>query len=133
MAEAARGARPQGGSMNEHRPALLRHCYRMLGSYADAEDVVQDVLLKALNHTGNEHWLMRVATNTCLNELASRKRRGLPPLERAPSRGDADLDELERADWVTPAPDSKLEAREGVALAFIALLQRLPPRQRAAL
>ncbi len=131
-----------------HRPDLLRHCYRMLGSFADAEDIVQDVLLKALkareSYAGDApvgHWLMRIATNACLNELARKRRRGLPQTERAPSSGVAAIDELEIADWITPAPDGRLfpapaqvlEARESVALAFLALLQRLPPRQRAVL
>lgn len=129
--------------MNEldvHRPALLRHCYRMLGSFADAEDIVQDVLLNAWkardSYAGNvpvEHWLMRIATNACLNELARRKRRALPPLERAPATSYDDIEQLEAADWITPAADTALGTREQVALAFIALLQRLPPRQRAVL
>src|SRR5262249_45464120 len=84
------------------------------------------------------HWLMRIATNTCLTELSRRRRRELPQLDRTPG---APLEELEAATWITPAPDARLypdagavaEAREEVALAFIALLQRLPPRQRAAL
>jgi RNA polymerase sigma-70 factor (ECF subfamily) len=131
-----------------HRPALLRHCYRMLGSFADAEDLVQEVLLRAWRsrdtYAGEvplDHWLFRIATNACLNELARRKRRGLPQLEVAPARPNDPLEELDAADWLTPAPDAKLfegparalETRESVALAFLALLQRLPQRQRAVL
>jgi RNA polymerase sigma-70 factor (ECF subfamily) len=128
-----------------HRPDLLRHCYRMLGSFADAEDLVQDVLLRAwrarATYAGDAplaHWLMRIATNACLTALARGRRRELPQLDRAP---DHPLEELETASWITPAPDARIfpdpgaaaEAREEVALAFIALLQRLPPRQRAVL
>ncbi|HVU52940.1 MAG TPA: RNA polymerase subunit sigma-70 [Polyangia bacterium] len=128
-----------------HRPDLLRHCYRMLGSFADAEDLVQDVLLRAwrarATYAGDAplaHWLMRIATNACLTALARGRRRELPQLDREPGHP---LEELEAARWITPAPDAKLfpdpaaaaEAREEVALAFIALLQRLPPRQRAVL
>jgi RNA polymerase sigma-70 factor, ECF subfamily len=131
-----------------HRPELLRHCYRMLGSFTDAEDLVQDTLLnawKARDSYAGEvpvgHWLMRIATNACLNELARRRRRGLPQSERAPSQGGAALEQLDAAEWVGPAPDAQLfaapaeavEIRESVALAFLALLQRLPPRQRAVL
>jgi RNA polymerase sigma-70 factor, ECF subfamily len=132
--------------LDAHRPALLRHCYRMLGSFADAEDLVQDVLLKAWeardSYTGSapiEHWLMRIATNACLNELARRKRRGLPQLERGAATDVSPLEERDAAEWVTPAPDAQLfpaqvlEARESVALAFLALLQRVPPKQRAVL
>lgn len=122
-----------------HRPELLRHCYRMLGSFADAEDVVQDVLLNAWNareqYRGDvpvAHWLMRIATHRCLDEIARRKRRGLPQLERGSASSYDAVEQLEAADWITPAPDRALETREGVALAFIALLQRLPPKQRAA-
>jgi RNA polymerase sigma-70 factor (ECF subfamily) len=132
-----------------HRPDLLRHCYRMLGSFADAEDLVQDVLLRAwrarATYAGDAplaHWLMRIATNTCLTALTRGRRRELPQLDREPGHP---LEELEAASWITPAPDARLfvhpfadpataaEAREEVALAFIALLQRLPPRQRAVL
>jgi RNA polymerase sigma-70 factor (ECF subfamily) len=130
-----------------HRPDLLRHCYRMLGSFADAEDVVQDVLANAWKARASYagavpigHWLMRIATNACFNELARRKRRGLPYLERDPATAPEPIESLEAADWLTPAPDARLfapapdlEARETVALAFLALLQRLPPRQRAVL
>lgn len=131
-----------------HRPELLRHCYRMLGSFADAEDLVQDVLLKAWNaktsYAGQaplSHWLMRIATNACLNELSARRRRGLPQIDIDAAAPSAPLELREAREWVTPAPDASLftepsqaaEARESVALAFIALLQRLPPRQRAVL
>jgi RNA polymerase sigma-70 factor (ECF subfamily) len=136
------------GAFDEHRPALLRHCYRMLGAFADAEDVVQDVLLRAWRsrdtYAGDApigHWLMRIATNTCLNALNRRVPRRLPQLEREATPAWTGSEELQASVWVTPAPDARLfpdpagaaEAREQVALAFIALLQRLPPKQRAAL
>jgi RNA polymerase sigma-70 factor (ECF subfamily) len=134
--------------LSVHRPSLLRHCYRMLGSFADAEDLVQDVLLRAWRsrdtYAGEvplDHWLFRIATNACLTELARRKRRGLPQLDLAPARPTDPLESIEAEDWLTPAPDAELfdgparalETRESVALAFLALLQRLPPRQRAVL
>lgn len=130
------------------RPALLRHCYRMLGSFAEAEDVVQDSSERAwkarASYRGNapfERWLFTIATNGCLNALARRRRIGLPQFEAEPAGSDYVLGELEPSRFVTPAADAQLfpdpetttESREMVALAFVALLQRLPPRQRAAL
>jgi RNA polymerase sigma-70 factor (ECF subfamily) len=120
----------------------------MMGSFADAEDVVQDVLLKAwraregyLPDAPISHWLMRIATTSCLTALTGRRLRSLPQLERRPYEVGHPLEELEASSWVTPAPDGAIgltpeeiaEARESVAIAFIALLQRLPPRQRAVL
>jgi RNA polymerase sigma-70 factor (ECF subfamily) len=140
-----RAAGELGETFAEHRPALLRHCYRMLGSFEEAEDVVQEVLLRAWrardSYAGDAplaHWLMRIATNACLNALTRGRPRALPQLDLDPG---APLVEREAAAWVTPAPDARLfpdparaaEAREQVALAFIALLQRLPPKQRAVL
>jgi RNA polymerase sigma-70 factor, ECF subfamily len=137
-----------GEAFVEHRPELLRHCYRMLGSFEEAEDVVQDVLLRAWRSRDTfagdaplSHWLMRIATNACLNVLTRERPRALPQLDRSPAAVATAIEELEAATWVTPAPDARLfpdparaaEAREEVALAFIALLQRLPPRQRAVL
>jgi RNA polymerase sigma-70 factor (ECF subfamily) len=130
------------------RPDLLRHCYRMLGSFAEAEDTVQDVLLRAWRsrdtYAGDAplaHWLMRIATNACLNRLTRDRRRAWPQLDRSPATVGTEIETLEAASWLTPAPDSRLfldparavEAREEVALAFIALLQRLTPKQRAVL
>jgi len=132
----------------QRRPDLLRHCYRMLGSFAEAEDAVQEVLLRAwrarATFAGDAplgHWLMRIATNVCLDGLARSRARALPQLDRAAAGASAPIEALEDATWVTPAPDARLipdparevEVREEVALAFIALLQRLPPRQRAVL
>jgi RNA polymerase sigma-70 factor (ECF subfamily) len=131
-----------------HRPALLRHCYRMLGSFADAEDIVQETLERAWkgreSYKGTaplEHWLFAIATNGCLNALATRRRRALPQLEQPPAGDDYPLGETERSRWITPAADARLhpdpaaaaESRETVALAFVALLQRVTPKQRAAL
>ncbi len=126
----------------------MRHCYRMLGSFADAEDLVQDTFERAWkardSFSGNapmERWLFTIATNACLNVLAKKRPLVLPQLESDAAGSDFVLEETEQSKWITPAPDARLFAnpaeavasRENVALAFIALLQRLPPRQRAAL
>jgi len=132
----------QPEEITAHRAELLRHCYRMLGSYADAEDAAQEVLIRALKShetfSGGvplSHWLLRIATNACLTVLAQRKTRGLPSLDHDPSDPGVPMIESEAAEFVTPAPDAQLhaETRESVAIAFIALLQRLPPKQRAVL
>jgi len=132
----------------EHRSLLLRHCYRMLGSWAEAEDLVQDALERAWRardqyrgEASLKHWLLRIATNTCLNALSQRRARSLPQFDEPPARADFPFLDPEPERFVTPAPDARLypdpetqtESRESVALAFVALLQRVPPRQRAAL
>src|SRR5215471_18296297 len=102
-------------AFTRHRPELLRHCYRMLGSFADAEDLVQDVLLRAWrarhSYAGDApllHWLMRIATNACLTALARRARRGLPQLDHRPVDVGTPIEELEARSWITPAPDAQL-------------------------
>src|SRR5215218_1699773 len=125
-----------------HRAGLLAHCYRMLGSTQDAEDALQDALLRAWRglprfegRSSLRSWLYSVATNVCLRALERRRRRILPPdaepevetlwLEPFP---DAGLARDERA-----SPEARYEERESVELAFVAALQHLPPRQRAVL
>lgn len=134
--------------LSRHRPEVLRHCYRMMGSYADAEDLTQDALLGAWE--AQERWrgegafrtgILAIATHACLDALASRRRLELPQLEYPASMAGAALEQLESSRWLTPAPDARLfpdpeaaaERRESVALPFLAALQRLPALQRAAL
>jgi RNA polymerase sigma-70 factor, ECF subfamily len=121
-----------------HLRAIHLHCYRMVGSYHDAQEASQETLLRAWQSLSTfqgraplRHWLYRIATTTCLKALARRARQPvamaeLTDLEPYPDRL---LDEL------TPAQDPAAEAtrRESVALAFVAALQLLPPAQRAAL
>jgi RNA polymerase sigma-70 factor (ECF subfamily) len=124
-----------------HRRELHVHCYRMLGSYDEAEDAVQETLLRAWRHrdtfdgTQPRAWLYRIATNVCLDTLRQRSRRAtkaasladLPWLQPYPDRL---LDEVApRGD----EPDAVAVERETIELAFLAALQALPPRQRAAL
>ncbi|MGH2801339.1 MAG: RNA polymerase subunit sigma-70, partial [Thermoleophilaceae bacterium] len=139
-----------------HRRELQVHCYRMLGSFEDSEDLVQETFLRAWRKRANfgsdgrssfRAWLYRIATNACLDVLRSRPRRVLPTHVEpagdpaAPPSPPADLP------WLQPYPDRLLEpispvedepgavvvARETIALAFIAAIQHLPPRQRAVL
>jgi RNA polymerase sigma-70 factor (TIGR02960 family) len=130
-----------------HRHELQLHCYRMLGSLQDAEDLVQETLLAAWRGlAGFEEraslraWLYRIATNRCLNALRERVRR--PALEET-SVATPPTDYVEPS-WLEPYPDSALpdlapspearyEQREATQLAFVAGLQQLPERQRAAL
>ena len=126
------------------RRELQVHCYRMLGSFQDAEDALQDTLLSAWQSLGSfeeratmRTWLYRIATNRCLNVLRAARRRpaeewDIPSVEPpAPSR-------LGEFVWLEPYPDALLpEARyeqiEAISLAFVTALQVLPPRQRAVL
>jgi RNA polymerase sigma-70 factor, ECF subfamily len=137
-----------------HRGVLHAYCYRMLGSLHDADDALQDTLLRAWRGLAGfeggrplRPWLYRIATNVCLDTLARRPARLLPLDRAAASRPDAGPGEpLAELNWLEPYPDTTLELpdgyaepdaryeqRESVELAFIAALQHLPARQRAVL
>jgi RNA polymerase sigma-70 factor, ECF subfamily len=126
-----------------YRRELQLHCYRMVGSLHDAEDLVQETMLRAWRRLGSfegrtslRRWLYRIATNACLNAL-----------EREPrvvlfAASDEASAPLARVSWLEPYPDAqlhdedpeaRLDLRESVALAFLAAIQHLPPRQRAML
>ncbi len=134
------------------RPELLAHCYRMLGSVHDAEDLVQETYLRAWRsidrfegRSSMRTWLYRIATNACLTALESRSRRPLPTdlgADSSDPRGA--LVQQPEVSWLEPVPDamvagerhdpaSIVASRESIRLAFIAALQLLPPRQRAVL
>ena len=137
-----------------HRGALHAHCYRMLGSVHDAEDALQDALLRAWRglhglegRSSLRTWLYRIATNACLDAAARRPKRVLP-VDYGPPAGPDDVpgEPLVEPVWLEPYPDERLgveegyaapearyEQREAVELAFIAAIQHLPARQRAVL
>ena len=133
-----------------YRRELLAHCYRMTGSLHDAEDLVQETLLRAWKaydrfegKSSVRTWLHRIATNTCLTALENRRRRPLPTGLGAPSSDPtAELVEGTEVPWLEPLPDVSgdpadpstiVSTRESVRLAFVAALQHLSPRQRAVL
>lgn len=125
------------------RRELHVHCYRMLGSVHDADDAVQESLLRAWrslgklhDHSGFRPWLYKIATNRCLTMIETRRRRELP-VDLSPASPTTEIA------WLEPYPDAHLdipqtpearyETREAIELAFIATLQRLPGQQRATL
>ena len=136
-----------------YRHHLQLHCYRILGSFHDAEDALQETLLSAWQGLGGfeerasvRTWLYRVATNCCLK--AQRSRRRSPRVDSSPSWPDLpEPTQLGQVLWLEPYPDllldqladtapgpeARFEARETVSLAFVTALQLLPPRQRAVL
>jgi RNA polymerase sigma-70 factor, ECF subfamily len=138
---------------DRYRRELLVHCYRMLGSFHDAEDVLQETLLRAWRglesfegRSALRPWLYRIATNVCLDAIASRRRRALPNGTNPASDAGAPLPgPISEPLWIEPMPDTLIDlrpavnpeahydARESVTLAFLATLQTLPGRQRAAL
>jgi RNA polymerase sigma-70 factor (ECF subfamily) len=135
-----------------YRRELLAHCYRMLGSVHDAEDLVQETYLRAWRAydrfegaSSMRTWLYRIATNACLTALESRSRRPLPSGLGAP-RADPDDELVQQAEvpWLEPVPDalvagtasdpaSIVASKDSIRLALIAALQHLPARQRAVL
>jgi RNA polymerase sigma-70 factor (ECF subfamily) len=127
-----------------YRGELHAHCYRMLGSVPDAEDALQDALLGAWRglarfegRSSLRSWLYTITTNACLKAIERRPKRVLPIDYGPPSDPHTRPGEpLAESVWIDPYPDdpqARYEQREGVELAFIAALQFLPPRQRAAL
>jgi len=138
--------------LEDYRRELTGYCYRMLGSIYEAEDAVQETMLRAWralaafeDRAGLRPWLYRIATNVCLDTLKGRSRRALP-MAVAPAANGAlrQGDPRPEATWVQPAPDrlvlppsgdpaEHVVSRESVRLAFIAALQHLAPRQRAVL
>ena len=127
---------------------LQVHCYRMLGSLHDSEDVLQETLVRAWRHLGSfagrasfRHWLYTIATNACLRAIERRPRVLLFP-SGEPVDGDGEIPATASIEQLQPYPDSllpetdpaaRLDMNESVALAFLAAIQHLPPRQRAAL
>jgi RNA polymerase sigma-70 factor (ECF subfamily) len=132
-----------------YRRELQAHCYRILGSFLDAEDVLQEVLLAAWRSIGRfdgrslRAWLYRIATNRCLNYLRGESRRPQPagrPDHAADSTGPTRSGEPwwlepypDDPDDLVPGPEARYDARESIALSFVAGLQHLPPQQRAVL
>ena len=151
-ATAARPPADLDSQLERYRRELTAYCYRMLGSAFEAEDAVQETLLRAWRsfdrfegRAALRSWLYRIATNVCLNMLSASQRRARPMDLGPASTAEATLGpELPEATWIEPVPDSRVlpaggdpadvaVARESVRLAFVAALQRLPPRQRAVL
>jgi RNA polymerase sigma-70 factor (ECF subfamily) len=129
--------------LEAYRSELTGYCYRMLGSPFEAEDAVQDTLLRAWKASDKyegrasvRSWLYRIATNVCLDSLDGRKRRATP-MDLGPAREPIaeNLHVPEEVTWLEPLPDpaDAAVASDTIRLAFVAALQRLPARQRAAL
>jgi RNA polymerase sigma-70 factor (ECF subfamily) len=135
-----------------HRAELTAYCYRLLGSSFEAEDAVQETLVRAWRgydrfegRSALKSWLYRIATNVCLDMLNGKERRARP-MDLGPA-GSVDValaPPLPEATWIQPIPDGHVlpadgdpaelaVARETIRLAFLAALQHLPPRQRAVL
>jgi RNA polymerase sigma-70 factor (ECF subfamily) len=137
--------------LEAHRSSLTGHCYRMLGSVTDAEDAVQETFVRAWRgldrfegRASVRTWLHRIATNVCLDALSDTSRRMRPIEELPPGSLDSPLEALDRTHWLEPVPDARVlpadgdpfeitALRQSIRLAFVAALQHLPPRQRAAL
>ena len=138
--------------LESHRRELTAHCYRMLGSGFEAEDAVQETMVRAWKGIGRlddraalRPWMYRIATNVCLDMLGGAQRRARPMDLNSPVSADSPLDAgLAESAWVQPIADGRVlpsdgdpaevaAAKESIRLAFVAALQHLPPRQRAVL
>jgi len=138
-------------ALEQHRTELTAYCYRMLGSPFEAEDAVQETLLRAWRgldrfegRAALRSWLYRIATNVCFDMLNARERRARP-MDLGPAREpvESNLNALPEVTWIEPVPATALAAEsdpaevavahETIRLAFVAALQHLPPRQRAVL
>ncbi len=145
------GAGDLGDLLEQHRSVLVAYCYRMLGSPFDAEDAVQETFVRAWRgferfegRAALRSWLYRIATNVCFDMLSGRERRARP-MDLGPAGAPVveNLAERPEVTWIEPIPDGLVAAdgdpaevaatRETIRLAFVAALQHLPPRQRAAL
>jgi RNA polymerase sigma-70 factor, ECF subfamily len=155
LLEAARGGDESAFQrlVERHRRDLHAHCYRMLGSLHDAEDALQEAMLRAWRglprfegRSSLRTWLYTIATNTCLNAIARRPARTLPIDYGPPADPHDDREPVVESTWIEPypdqqigvadglsAPEARYERRESVELAFVAALQHLPPRPRAVL
>jgi RNA polymerase sigma-70 factor (ECF subfamily) len=150
MANLATGATES--DLEQYRPQLTGYCYRMMGSAFEAEDAVQETMIRAWRNLDQfegraamKSWLYRIATNVCLTMLDGRKRRARPMDLGGPGDAlDPKLGQLPEATWLEPMPDGRVLAeeedpeeqaiqRETLRLAFVAALQHLPARQRAVL
>jgi RNA polymerase sigma-70 factor, ECF subfamily len=156
MRDSLSTATPDAGTLEDqleqHRAELRAYCYRMLGSPFEADDAVQETLIKAWRgferfegRAALRSWLYRIATNVCLDMLSGRERRARP-MDLGPAREpvESNLNTLPEVTWIEPVPDDLVVpaeadpaevavARETIRLAFVAALQHLPPRQRAVL
>ena len=155
MTDPSPTAAPAAGDLDRqleaHRRELTAHCYRMLGSPFEAEDAVQETLIRAWKgydrfegRAALRSWLYSIATNVCLDMLNGRERRARP-MDLGPAREpiEANLNVLPETTWIQPIPDGLVipegdpadvaVAHETIRLAFVAALQHLPPRQRAVL
>ena len=131
--------------------ALPGHCYRMLGSAVDADDATQETIIRAWKNADQFEgraalltWLYRIATNVCIAELSDRRRRARPIEERPAGAPTDSLVQRPHTHWIEPVPDARAIAadadpseramlRQSIRLAFVAALQSLAPKQRAAL